>query len=118
MSSFSLHIATDNAAFHDEEGEHYSAATGEELARILRDVADRLPLLRARDADDPVTVRDSNGNTCGRWSWTDRDATHDDAAALERIAHLCEHSTSLPPGLSFLAAIADVVRDTGRKVAP
>lgn len=56
MSSFELHIDTDNAAFD---------YPGPEVARILRELADLL--------DDGVTghgpLRDVNGNRVGSWEY-------------------------------------------------
>lgn len=55
---FRLHVSCDNAAF--EEG----MAT--ELARILRDVAERLE--RGEDCGSWVNVRDINGNVVGSFA--------------------------------------------------
>jgi hypothetical protein len=53
VSEFRVSIRTDNAAF--EEGDR-----GAEVARILRDVADRL-----EDGFEAGSVRDINGNLVG-----------------------------------------------------
>lgn len=53
-----IHIDTDSAAFD-------GAAAGPEVARILRDIADRAEAAGA-DADATGPVRDINGNTVGR----------------------------------------------------
>lgn len=114
MSSFSLHIATDNAAFGEDPSN--------ELARILRATAD---LLNNRGGLDPTdhrhganvaTVRDVNGNTCGRWFWTDRYATHDDGAALDLIENEITSNENFAPKAmtELLERIADRMRLTGR----
>lgn len=58
MAKFKLEIVTDNAAF--EEG----PAT--ELARILRDLANRVE----QDGEFDGVVRDINGNVVGKHSLT------------------------------------------------
>lgn len=58
MSTFSLTINTENAAFDDD--------AGAELARILRDLAGRLELGPGPQNDG--RLRDGNGNTVGAWS--------------------------------------------------
>ena len=54
LDRFELSVDTGNAAF--------DPAPGDELARILRRVADEL-----EDGHTSGTVRDHNGNTVGRW---------------------------------------------------
>jgi len=56
MTMFTLTIQTDNDAFQDG-----NAAS--ELARLLRRVAQRLPVMDAGGG----RIQDSNGNTVGRW---------------------------------------------------
>lgn len=56
MNSFSLQMDTGNAAFDDEPAS--------EIARILRDVADRLEQQGAGDGN----LIDHNGNTVGRFT--------------------------------------------------
>jgi hypothetical protein len=56
--SFRLEIATDNAAFDD--------APAVELARILRELADRV---EEAEAGDVLPVRDLNGNRVGSAHW-------------------------------------------------
>lgn len=73
MSSFSLHIATDNAAF-------FGRREPDEIGRILRLAADRIETEGVEG-----TVRDVNGNTVGRYFTTDRNQALDDAAALDMI---------------------------------
>lgn len=94
MSSFSLHIATDNAAF-DEHG------TVNELNRIMRRLGN--DLVTGQKDLEGGTLRDINGNTVGRWFWTDRAQTHDDAAVLDMLA-----------GASFADRVGDLVALTGR----
>ena len=58
---FSLRIETENAAFCDDlTGE---PAPAPEVARILRDLADRIEA--EADAAGPFRLRDINGNTVG-----------------------------------------------------
>lgn len=61
---FRIEIETSNAAFIEHPGE--------ELARILFDVAEqaREALGYAPDADLSKTLRDANGVTVGRWQYT------------------------------------------------
>jgi hypothetical protein len=54
MSHFAVHIATTNAAFEDD-------AAPFEIARILRELADRVE----SDPDDLIRLRDINGNRVG-----------------------------------------------------
>lgn len=68
---FTLKIETANAAFDE---------MGEELARVLRELADKVELKPWRSSDfrdnrkgmtwDEGTVLDLNGNNVGRWEWT------------------------------------------------
>lgn len=61
MSSFNVHIATNNAAFKDDHGEDDRRAERVEVARLLRQVADQL--------DDTsigvMRLRDINGHRVG-----------------------------------------------------
>lgn len=57
---FQLTIETDNAAFCGPDGEIDELAKQTELARILRDTADRL-----MNGQDDGFVRDVNGNEVG-----------------------------------------------------
>ena len=65
--AFKLTIDTDNAAF--EEGRE------EEVARILRHVADQL-LLGEPMAPNYETLRDINGNDVGRAAFKDNEQTY------------------------------------------
>lgn len=105
MSSFSLHIATDNAAFE--------VNPTKEVARIMANVASAM---RAGQTGEDGTVRDINGNTCGRWFWTDRCATHDDAAALDLIENAITKNENFAPKAvtELLERIVDGMRLTGR----
>lgn len=58
---FQLHIHTDNAAFEDD--------APQEVARMLRKLADRLDMTSAGN-DDDGTLYDINGNKVGAWSLT------------------------------------------------
>lgn len=58
--AFTLTIETGNAAF--------TGHPGDEIARILRHVADSLDIPLRDDERQPV--RDYNGNTVGRWEYT------------------------------------------------
>lgn len=55
---FTLNIDTDNAAFQDGDG-------NAEIARILRDLAERFDI--SGRTTDNGTVRDTNGNTVGAY---------------------------------------------------
>ena len=55
---FDLKIETGNAAFADDPGE---------LARILRELADKLDGRFDPDAGISGGLRDANGNTVGQW---------------------------------------------------
>lgn len=88
---FTLTIETTGASF----GEGNAAVA--ELQRILRQHADALPVL-APVAAAGVPVIDSNGNTCGRWSYVPErvllasEVVADIIAAYDRIvtANTCE----------------------------
>lgn len=60
MSTFSLTINTDNAAFDDDDA-------GPELARILRRLADTLDA-RIDARWNTGNVMDANGNNVGAWT--------------------------------------------------
>lgn len=64
--AFTLKIETDNAAFDENHGE--------EVARILREIADNLNFGNVFGLDG--TARDINGNTVGEWTL---DARENDA---------------------------------------
>lgn len=115
MSSFSLHIATDNAAFRreDDPADTFTTDTAEELARMLRGLADRLESWEGVDG----TLRDANGNRCGRWFWTDRTQTHDDAAALDAMVPELEQALEAIDDYGGLGRLAEWVRRTGREVS-
>jgi hypothetical protein len=61
---FKLEIRTANVAFDEEEGN-----AGPELARILRELADRVE--GGVPTGDNASVRDVNGNRVGEWSYED-----------------------------------------------
>lgn len=74
MTTFRLHIDTDNAAFYDEYDDDYNPHA--ELAALLRKVADRV--VSGEDIGQELTILDSNGNTVGRFAletWTREGAT-------------------------------------------
>lgn len=56
--TFTVKFDTDNAAFEDEQGET-------EIARILRDIADRVE--SGEYCGKFQTIRDLNGNDVGRF---------------------------------------------------
>ena len=58
MADFALKIGLDNAAFE-------SPGTASEVARILRDLADRIDT-GCELVPSEWRLRDINGNTCGR----------------------------------------------------
>jgi len=59
-----IEIDCDNAAFTD-------GMTGDEAALILHKLASYLRGTSVEDADE-IALRDSNGNTCGKVTVTDR----------------------------------------------
>jgi len=60
---FSVHIGTGNGAFHDDdEADTYNP--GPELARLLRELADRVED-RPINADQAIRLHDINGNRVG-----------------------------------------------------
>jgi hypothetical protein len=69
MSRFSLTIATDNAAFADDDN------TGSELARILHALAAEVDGVSHDDLDslDGIALFDINGNRVGATSYESKD---------------------------------------------
>lgn len=61
--NFKLQIACDNAAFEDD--------ASAEIARILRDVANRVERGECRDYDKFLSLRDVNGNPVGTFRLRD-----------------------------------------------
>ena len=61
MSKFEVVFSTDNAAF--------VAFPDEEISRILREIADRIEV-QGMGANEPVRVRDINGNRVGFWNYS------------------------------------------------
>lgn len=59
--AFKLTIETDNAAFADADGP-------QELARILRELADKIDETNWLTIPDAGRVHDINGNTVGGWA--------------------------------------------------
>lgn len=115
MSSFSLHIATDNAAFGDQPASELAAMLRALAHKLDRGTAELDPADKRHGANEG-TVRDHNGNTCGRWFWTDRYATHDDAAALDLIENAITRNENFAPKAvsELLERIVDGMRLTGR----
>jgi hypothetical protein len=67
---FKVEIATDNAAFvGDDDGADAGLQTSDELAFIMREIADSLEA-GCLDFDDRQSVRDSNGNRVGHYILT------------------------------------------------
>lgn len=64
---FKLTIKTHNAAFHDENESDSTTARDTEIARILREVADRIE--RSGGEISLSTILDINGRTVGTWSF-------------------------------------------------
>lgn len=60
-----IEIDMDNAAFTDED--NGEPCQGPEVARILREYADRVDLAAPLEEGDNGRLRDYNGNTCGTW---------------------------------------------------
>jgi hypothetical protein len=63
---FTLIINLDNAAFYSERADHHDLRDGDEIARVLRQLANRLDDAYV-DCTDRGTLRDRNGNTVGAW---------------------------------------------------
>ncbi len=59
MTTFQIHISTDNAAFEDDS----------EIPRILRKIADDID--NGRDISMFQTILDANGNNVGRYGLED-----------------------------------------------
>ena len=69
-----IRIKTDNQAFRQESfnGEFDFPQEGQEVARILRDLADKLEHLDKLQ-ESQLPLRDLNGNTVGYYtSWTEQ----------------------------------------------
>lgn len=58
MSTFKIEFETDNDVFQDDQGRH---GISEALAIIGEEV---------RYGEKDGHIRDSNGNTVGKWEWT------------------------------------------------
>lgn len=63
-SAFTVAFNTDNAAFDGADGDH-------EIARILREIAQRFEDGDGIRYGDPVRIRDINGNRIGFFAWSD-----------------------------------------------
>lgn len=103
-------ISTDGAAFHEDDGTETIEATGAELARILRRLADDLEAARL----DHQTLRDVNGNTVGAAELADFDPLVD-CTALDNIAAQLTGRTWNGADIEDVAAH---VTATGRTIAP
>lgn len=66
MSTFTVKIDTDGAAFHREDDD--TPDPGAELARILRVIADRVEREHPVEYDMFQTILDINGNDVGRFA--------------------------------------------------
>lgn len=62
MTTFTVELDCDNAAFADEDAREY------EIGRILRDLAGTIEGGPRLDKDVGGGLRDENGNTVGSWS--------------------------------------------------
>lgn len=65
---FTLTIETGGAAFADADGNPDHTAAGAEIARILGKLQSNMSMFTLL-AHDEGKVRDTNGNTCGSWSY-------------------------------------------------
>lgn len=65
QSTFLLRIELGNAAFGDDE---HSPETSAEIARILRDCAERVERQTPRDMGRFQNLRDVNGNPVGQYA--------------------------------------------------
>lgn len=68
--TFQIEFKTDNAAFQHEDPAWSDQARADEVARILRSVADYVEN-QGRTSGD---VRDANGNKVGEWAMTGGEA--------------------------------------------
>lgn len=73
---FKLEIHTGNAAFDEIEGN-----AGPELARILRELADRIG--DGVPNGDSASLFDYNGNRVGSWSYAEEHDYSDERESLE-----------------------------------
>jgi hypothetical protein len=65
MAKFTVNIDCDNAAFCDD-GDATASSAAPELARILREIADKIE--SGAQYDFSQTIRDINGNDVGRYA--------------------------------------------------
>lgn len=66
MAKFKIEINTDNAAFDAIDG----SGPGGELAFILREIANHCANNLRAGQFYTTPIRDTNGNTCGKYSFT------------------------------------------------
>ena len=68
---YQVNIITDNAAFHEYDGDtgHNEHRPDLEIVRILRELANQVEL---HGTEGPKTLRDVNGNNVGRAQWVKR----------------------------------------------
>jgi hypothetical protein len=66
--AFTMRVETGNAAFQDDTPDGERFFPGPELARILRDIAERV-----NDGQTHRAVYDINGNRVGSWEITEEE---------------------------------------------
>jgi hypothetical protein len=108
MTTFTLTVETDNAAFGDCDAERRS-----ELALVLRRTADGMEA----GAITASTIRDDNGNTVGRFDWTDAPADRDpltiaDAVTLADVIRWCQENARL----AWVDDRGDIAYGTARSI--
>lgn len=108
---YSISIDTDNAAFRSEHTDA-ETATGAELARILRRLADGLDR-GGITPPEPVRLYDVNGNSVG-FACQVKHAPQVDAAALDAIA---AQLTGREWNGADIEEVAAKVTATGRTIA-
>lgn len=70
MTTFTVNIKCDNAAFANDDGDDTTPeSAAPELARILREIAQKIE--DGYDYDKFQTIRDINGNDVGRYAIKD-----------------------------------------------
>lgn len=107
MSTFTLSIKTNSAAFTDEDPSLRDAAARLEVAALLAKVIESLDACLLTQGS-PITLLDTNGHTVGRAAFQEGDATaFEDQAVVDRLAlylgtreswnggDVCEHAANL-----------------------
>ena len=67
-----IEISTDNAAFHNSDGEETWDSMAFEVSRILKELSHRLLIGAVADPHE-VTLMDINGNSVGKCQFVDEE---------------------------------------------